>query len=283
MGLILAILSGLAWSGVDASRKALSRHMNPIPVVVLLSVGQLPIFFAWLALEGVGAIDVAAYLPAGLGCAAINLAASLAFVRAVQVSPLSRTIPFLSFTPVFTTAVAYAVLGERPAPVELAGIVAVVLGALVLSLSRRDGRAPLRLERGSLLMIGVSVGWAVTASLDKLALAAAPVPVHALFQGVSIPSALLGLLAATGRTAELAVDRRVAGPLAGAVLCAAAASGLQYVAFTLTLVALVETVKRALGGIMALVLGRLTFGEALTASKLAAVVLMSGGAVALML
>lgn len=284
VGLLLAVVSGIAWTGVDAFRKALAQHRGPIPIVVMLSLGQLPIFGVWFAFTGLGDGDLVAALPWAIASSVLNLGASLGFVRAVQISSLSRTVPFLSFTPVFTTSIAAVLLGERPSPWQLAGIGIVVAGATLMSVRRmRDaggGSSPPRrgLERGSVIMIGVAIGWAATSSFDKRALDDVSIPGLALFQSAVILAVLLALLAARGRLAEVVPDRATARPLLGAVVCMGLASGLQYVAFTLTFVGLVETIKRALGGLMAVLLGRVVFSERVGPGELAAIGLMTGGA-----
>lgn len=285
MGLVLAALSGLAWSGVDAFRKALAHERGPIAVVVLVLAGQLPIFGAWAALVdafGAPTLDLRGYAPVGGATAALNLLANLAFTRALAIAPLSRTIPFLAFTPVFATLGAYVGLDEVPSPRQLAGVGAVVAGALALTFGRAEGRPKLRFDRATALMLFVAGAWAISASLDKAALTHVPVPVHALFQTLTILLALGGLLAVKGGLPELAPSRAVAGPWLGAVVCMAAATGLQYLAISRVLVGLVETIKRAIGGLMALAVGRLAFGEPLTPAKLLGVALTTAGATAIM-
>jgi drug/metabolite transporter (DMT)-like permease len=53
--------------------------------------------------------------------------------------------------------------------------------------------------------------------------------------------------------------------------------GLQFVALRLTLVGLVEALKRAIGMLFAVAVGRVVFGEPPTPGKVAAVLLMSAG------
>jgi drug/metabolite transporter (DMT)-like permease len=61
------------------------------------------------------------------------------------------------------------------------------------------------------------------------------------------------------------------------LVAAAVGLGLQFVALRLTLVGLVETLKRAIGMFLAVVVGRVAFEEPVTAGKIAGVALMSGG------
>lgn len=108
----------------------------------------------------------------------INMLAFTLFVQALKVSPLSLTFPFLAFTPVFLIFTSYFLLGELPGLYGIAGIVLVTCGAYVLNLDRiKEGGilAPfmaIKDEKGSVLMLIVSVLWSFAASLDKVALLA---------------------------------------------------------------------------------------------------------------
>lgn len=178
---------------------------------------------------------------------------------------------------------AVPLLGELPTPVQLAGIATVVLGALFLHAGAGPGagvlgpfRAFLR-ERGSVLMVSVALMWSLTAVLDKVALDHASVPAHGLVQTGGVGAVLLIYLAARGRAGELADARHRPLVMGLAVVFATAAIAFQLLAIRVLLVALVETIKRAVGMISSVVLGRVLFGEAFTTRKMLAVLLMSVG------
>lgn len=289
MGILLALGAALGWAGLDASRKVLVRDLAPTVLVVWLTVGQALPFLVWSL--AVGRWPEPGYAAPGLACLGLNVLANVAFVQAVKVSPLSLTIPYLSLTPVFTTLVAVPLLGEIPASVQLAGIGAVVIGALLLhgGGAKEAGAGwlgPFRAfarERGSVLMTGVALLWSLTAALDKVALAHAPVPFHALVQTGGVGALLLVLLGAQRRLPELGQVRRRPGAYALAVVFAVAGVALGLLAIQLVLVALVETIKRAVGMTMSVLVGRALFGEPVTAAKLVAVALMVAGTAAIVL
>jgi drug/metabolite transporter (DMT)-like permease len=271
-------LSSLGFAALDALRKVLAGRVEPVPMAALLTIGQMPLFAAWALLARETHVS-AGYAVPGAATILLNVAANVLFLRAVQVSPLSLTIPFLSLTPVFSTLMASAVLGERPDGREAAGIALVVLGAFLVNL-RRDRTSPvaaLARERGSVMMVGVALIWSLTAVLDKRALAFADVPMHAAIQCAGVAAVLVVFLAARGRLGELRGVRAVQGVYALALAAAAVGLGLQFVALRLTLVGLVEALKRAIGMFFAVAVGRLAFEEAVTAGKLGGVALMSVG------
>lgn len=93
--------------------------------------------------------------------------------------------------------------------------------------------------------------------------------------GVGI--ALLLFLLFRGHLDELR-RLREAGPLAFLmILFAAGAMGLQLLAIKQIFVGLVETVKRAVGMVMSVALGRAVFDEPLTARKWASITAMALG------
>jgi drug/metabolite transporter (DMT)-like permease len=281
LGLLLAFACALAWASFDVFRKQLGRTLEPLPLLVLLNVGLLPVFAIWWGIEGGTITDLPAYAaPAGLALA-LQVVANLLFLAAVRVSPLSLTIPFLSLTPVFATLVGFVLLDESPTPAQLVGIGLVVGGALTLGSLGEDGRVKLLQtfvrERGAWMMIGVSACWGVTSAVDKYALAYATVPIHALVQLCGVILAALVFLTATRRLSQLAGARPQLGRLALATLAGATSLGLQLVAVQHVFVSQLETIKRAVGLVSAIVLGRLIFDEAITRLGVLAVLVMIAG------
>jgi uncharacterized membrane protein len=126
-------------------------------------------------------------------------------------------------------------------------------------------------------MVGVALIWSLTAVLDKRALAFADVPVHAAIQCAGVAAFLIAFLALRGRLGELRTARTVRGIYVMSLAAAAVGLGLQFVALRLTLVGLVEALKRAIGMFFAVLVGRLAFEEAVTTGKVAGVALMSVG------
>ena len=73
-------------------------------------------------------------------CLAIGLsrefATFLSYMRAIKVSPLSLTIPFLAFTLAFVMLTGYLLLGETLDTWGILGIALIVAGSYVLNLSK---------------------------------------------------------------------------------------------------------------------------------------------------
>lgn len=282
LALVLTLLCALAWSGFDLGRKALVAKIDPVPILVLLTVGQTPLFLVWTLVDGWPRLQAGYWAPA-LASVALNVVANLAFIYAFKLAPISLTIPLLSLTPALTALLAVPMLGELPTWRQGAGIALVVAGAFLLNLRRGDAvtlpailRAFVR-ERGALLMLVVAFCWAITPPLDKMAFRRASVPFHAFVLCFGVFLALLAVLALQRRLAALSQVRRAPRTYVAALLVSTVALGLQFLAYGLTLVAFVETVKRGIGNVLALVYGRGLFAEEVGRARVGAVVLMAVG------
>jgi len=275
LAIVVSIACAVAWSAFDLGRKALVARLDPLPLVVLLTLGQAPFFLVWTLVEGWPAVLPGYWLPA-LGSVALNVVANLAFFWAFRLAPISVTLPLLSLTPALIALLAIPLLGEVPSGRQALGIAAVVVGALLLNL-QVGGPRPVGTGRGALLMLLVALCWSVAPPLDKLAFQHASVPFHAFVLCSGVALAMLASLAARGRLRELGQVRRAPRTYGAALLISSAALALQFIAYGLTLVALVETIKRGVGNVMALVYGRHVFAEAVGLVQVAAVVLMAVG------
>jgi drug/metabolite transporter (DMT)-like permease len=109
----------------------------------------------------------------------LEILAMWLYMKAIRDCPLSLTLPYLAFTPVFNVVTAYLLLGETVTLPRFAGITLVVCGAWILNLdARHDGwgppfLAPFRAvvrERGSRLMLGVAALYSLTSVMGKGAL-----------------------------------------------------------------------------------------------------------------
>jgi drug/metabolite transporter (DMT)-like permease len=126
----------------------------------------------------------------------MEVAALALYMKALQISPLSLTVPFLSLTPMFAILISFLMLGELPDGSGVAGIVLIVVGAYMLNvnLSSRGALEPFKaiwVERGSLLMVCVAFIYSITSSLGKIAVQHS----SPAFMGVFyLPFVSLGLL-----------------------------------------------------------------------------------------
>jgi uncharacterized membrane protein len=171
----LTIASAFSLATADALTKRVSGRTGSVIAAWLRSVIALPFLLMTLFFVEIPEIGpdfwwvIAVSLP-------FEVAATLLYVRAIHVSPLSLTLPFLAFTPIYLLFTSYVTLGEVPSRAGVAGVLLIAAGAYTLNLGsiRRGGilapfRAILR-ERGSMMMMGVAVIYAVTSDLGKMAI-----------------------------------------------------------------------------------------------------------------
>lgn len=290
MGLLFALLSTLCFVVLDLLRKVLSQRLPAVVIAIGINLGAGGVFGVVLVLSGGSRWDEIFVALASLRALA-HAAASLLFVQAVSLSPLSLTMPYLAFTPVVATGVAAVVLREVPNLQGLIGIGLVGSGALALHAGREASwrtliTAPLY-EPGSWRMLQVAAIWGTTSSLDKIAIGHGSEALLAFW--IAVGSALV-LAAARwtgmveGRSAWKTDHKRQQTLL---LLCGAAAAAggavlFQLFAYRELFVAYVATIKRS-GSLLSVVIGAVIFDEDGLSQRLPAAVLMTLGVVVLTL
>jgi drug/metabolite transporter (DMT)-like permease len=171
--LILTSCAALAVSTRDALIKKWLSDLNSYEMVLCPLLLGLPLFMAgWLLIE-IPHLDTVFWA----SCAAalpMEAFALILYMKAIRVSPLSLTIPFLAFTPVFILATGAILLRETPNIEGIGGTFITFAGGYVLNLnpSHRSLFYPFRAiarERGSWLMLVVSFIYSITSVLGKTA------------------------------------------------------------------------------------------------------------------
>ncbi len=283
--LAAALASACAFSAFDALRKRAADGLGALPLLFCLTLLQWPFYIAWALVVQDFTLSRAYLLPGALSLA-VGFSANFLFLAAISRSPLSKTIPVLSLTPGGTALFGWLILGEDLALLQWLGIGLSVGGIVFLNLPKRDGNGdppgPLQALRGFLaepgmpLMAVVALIWSISGPIDKVALQAASPSTHAVIQMGIIAVGLAVVLALRGELGQLRQIRKPLTVLAAGAM-GAAAWGSQLLAFSLAPVALVETIKRVIGNLSALIAGRLFFGEPFDAAKIAGIVLMCAG------
>lgn len=217
----------------------------------------------------------------------LDIAGVYLYIRAIVSAPLSHTLPYLAFTPVFTALSSWLLLDEAVSPWGLSGVVVVSLGAYLLNLDPRDWRedklAPLRFivtERGPRLMLGVAAIFSVTATLGKGALHYMPAFEFGLLYSVVLALATATVVAiARGRSAFAIVARRPGASLLVSTLMTTMAIS-HFIAIERVAVAYMISVKRV-SLLFGLIYGAVLFGEHRLGRNLLAGVIMVVGVVLL--
>lgn len=64
----------------------------------------------------------------------LNAFVSVIYIKAIKISPLSLTLPMLTFTPIFLLLTSPLIVGEFPSIIGVLGIILIVLGAYTLNI-----------------------------------------------------------------------------------------------------------------------------------------------------
>lgn len=277
---LLALLAAFSWSLYDLERRFLAARVQALALVAWVTAGAIVPLAAWAWMSGSQHVEPGYWLPA-TASVALNLLANFAYFRSLQLAPISQTVPMLSFTPAFAGILAALFLGERLGLRAVGGLCLVVVGALLLTLRPGSGLRGLFVgllqDRGCRLMIGVAFLWSATPLLDKLALAQATPHLHALYLNGGVAVGALIVLAGQRELAKLGALRGSGWLLLVTIATGALALGSQLVALGTVPVGFLETVKRGVGGVLAVVWGRTLLSEPVTLAKVSAVALMTLG------
>lgn len=282
LGLTLALLGALGWTLFDVARKRLTQKVMPTMLTVWLPLAQVPLLCAWAASTGPFVIPRASLLP--MICSIVlNVGGLLAFMQAMRLSPMSLTIPLLSFTPVGTTLIGWLLRNQAPTYPQLGGVALVVAGAFTLGM--RSGQWPgLRAygrDPGVRRMAIAAVIWSLTAVIDQVALerGAGYWYAPAITAGVGLLLGIILLLRGQGPALREAGATLCKHPtlVFTAVLIGSAALAVQLESLRVAPVGFIETVKRGIGMTGAIVFGRLVFKEPIGAPKIIAVILLTLG------
>jgi len=212
----------------------------------------------------------------------LEIAATLLYIEALRVSPLSLTIPFLAFTPLFLLVIPGLMLGEKLSPRGIIGVVLVALGAylLHLHLGKQGLVEPLRAivrERGSMLMLAAAAIYSITATLGKVALRHSSPTFVAAFYFPLLGMLFLPVAARkSGKGVGLITGSMTLFALIG--LAIALMSIFHFLAISRAEVAYMISVKRA-SMIFTTLFGWLFFGETHIGERLLGCVVMFAGVV----
>ena len=214
----------------------------------------------------------------------LEILAMLLYMRAIRDNPLSLTLPYLAFTPVFVVATGWLLLGERVSAAGLAGVLLVVTGAWLLNVRRgnpagwRGALAPLAAvvrNPGSRTMLGVAFLYSLTSVAGKGAMRHMPPEQFGPFYFAVLGLATLLLFGVHRPALVAALWRRPAASLAVG-LAMALMVVTHFLAVQRVEVAYMVSVKRT-SLLFGILYGALWFGERGLAAHLVAGALMVAG------
>jgi len=190
VGLLMAATMSVTNVLTDVARKHALQGRDLIPATFWIRTAVTAVFgivllwrIAWGAQvvirDGGPLFGIAALHPSPIATFFIYLTMNVIMIsavmwlyfRALQISPMSMCVPFLSFTPVFLIPTGFLILGQVPSPLKAVGVVLIVIGSLVMhrKLFAEGWMAPVKAvinEKGSRYMLLVSLIFSVTNPID---------------------------------------------------------------------------------------------------------------------
>jgi uncharacterized membrane protein len=201
MWIFYTLLTAFFLASSDAITKDLLTSYSPWQVIrarfilALVFLAPLPFIYGFPSLDATFWIAAGTDLP-------LEVLALLLYLRAIEVSPLSLSLPFLSFTPLFLLVTSRIMMGEQVSLQALIGILSMVAGSYLLQVGKvREGlMAPVRAlarEKGSMLMLLVAFIYSITSNLGKVAITHSSPQFFATF--FSLEMALVALVVPWGK------------------------------------------------------------------------------------
>ncbi|NEO40171.1 MAG: EamA family transporter [Moorea sp. SIOASIH] len=170
--LIFASLTALFASGKDLTSKRGLKNVDGYIVSWAVLFFSLPVLLPLIFVIEIPEIGQDFGLALMLG-GSLNVVGMSLYIQALSRSDLSITVPFMTFTPLFLLVTSPIIVGEYPTPLDILGIIMIVVGSYSLNLKeKRNGYlAPFKgllKQRGPQLMLTVAVIFSISSNLDKV-------------------------------------------------------------------------------------------------------------------
>ncbi len=270
--LFLFVASSFFWSCFDLARKKLTEKLSVPLTLWILMLGQIPLYASFFISPDQRHLSSAYWFWGFLGLL-VNFAANSLFIISVSISSFLKTVPMLSFTPVFSVIFSSLLLGESLSYWQMLGLAAVVMGAFML-----NGWPSIKGDKkGPFLMQMAALAWGLMGVIDKKCLQVSSMATHTVFQtsGLFIISSFWCLYLKEFK--NLKNFRNYGDAAIGGVFSSVLAVVCQLYVLKFVLVPVLEAAKRGLGLFWTVLIARLVFSEDLDIRKLLSLGVMGLG------
>lgn len=276
---IFALVTALSLSTADALSKRVLTNTDDLVVVWVREGYALPFLALTFLFVPVPELDPTFWLTVA-SLVPLEIIALILYIKAIRLSPLSLTVPFLALSPVFIIFIAFFLLGEMPDRSGIMGILLITIGAYTLnaSASRQGILGPVRAvlkEPGSMLMLIVAVIYSVTSTLGKVAVQHSSPVFFGFFYPFILTVVLTAYLLAKGKLGGVFSRPAAFIPIG---LCTSAMIISHFIAISMTQVAYMISVKRT-SLVISVIYGWLLFKEEKIKERLLGSALMLAGVV----
>ncbi|MBI4683853.1 MAG: EamA family transporter [Nitrospirae bacterium] len=172
--IVFALISAFTLATSDALTKRALQNSNEYLVAWFRLVFSLPLLLIVWFFIPIPQLDKEFYRAFFIALP-IEIITIVLYIKALKVSPLSLTLPFLALTPIVLIFASYFIVGETVSLWGGTGIFLIASGSYILNLSeiKKGIFEPFKAitrEKGSLFMIGVALLYSITASFGKIAI-----------------------------------------------------------------------------------------------------------------
>ena len=281
MPIFICIISAFFWAIFDLTRKLTLEKISSVNLLLVFTITQFIIFFIWLFYEDFSII-LTPYLLPGIILVIMGLLSALLFLKAIRQSELSLTIPLLSLSPMFSSLFSFFFLNEKLLNIQFLGIFLIILGTLILYSKKLTLNEILQsfkiilTNNSAKLMVLVSIIWSLTPVLDKLCLKNSSINIHGVIQSSGMIILLIFLSKKKGgyETVNMKKNWKL---ILLTVLIGTTATILQFYAILSNYVPIMESIKRSIGQLSSVFLGKIFFNEKITKPKILGVIFLSIG------
>ena len=276
----LSLLTALAAASQDTWIKRYFSALTPYEMTAFPILYSIPFFTAFLPFVRVPPLDTV-FFGCVIAALPINAIAVVLYMKAIKISPLSLTIPYLAFTPAFMILSGGLILGETPNQWGALGIIITCAGGYVLNLSDSRGGilepfAAVFRETGSWIMLIVAFLFSFAAVIGKLGIERSSPMFFTVSFFLMFSVVMMCLLVGTGRVRPFVLrEHMIKGLVAGGILFVHAI--LHGFAISMAKAAYMIAIKR-LSILFSVLFGGILFDEKAIRIRFAGAVLMVCGA-----
>ncbi len=280
MSILICIFSAVFWSLFDLTRKLSLKILSPKEILILLMITQLFLFGIWTSLYPFH-MEVKNYLIPGIALIFIGIISAILFLKAIQTSDLSLTIPLLSLTPLFSVIFSFFLLDEKLTIYQNFAVIFIIFGALTLYSKNLklssiiNSIITIKRNNSARLMIIVSLSWSITPVLDKLCLKFSSINLHGLIQSLGMLIFLFLLSSSEIKKLKNVNKKKILITITLSIGIVATIS--QLYAISHNFVPIMESIKRIIGLVGSLIFGLVFFKEKITKPKIVGLACLSLG------
>jgi len=219
---ILSLLTALAVACRDVTIKA-SHDLSALDAAALELLWAVPFLMVGFLTIPKPDLD-AVFWKSFLLSIPLNVIPYFLYLYAIKISPLSLTVPFLSFTPLFMLFTGYVTLAESVSIWGGLGVISIVVGSYILNLrhATKGFLEPVKAlfyEKGSILMLSVAFFYSFASVIGKKAiLHSSPLYFSYLFFLVFASLILIGLFVSGKVNLQILFANKGKGILLGSLL-----------------------------------------------------------------